>query len=1410
MQHRGNPRALAHLAALKAAIKNRPRATPITREQMRRASRYAYKYGNRKGKMLNATACFNMRDDAQRHHAEAFTPVLQELKNKFIDVRFYLCENCDGGRYDKELCVFPSWLKSNLPYHEFRAEWAGNFRSRAMHEWRDGRGEREGECQRYDVSANTIVATDLLTAQVTTIEDIVSSASDLRIMMQSDDIDATNEEKGEIIAELDVICNTATVAVLRASLPLHQRRALIDSGASICITPCGEPSNTDDVMTIGDFTGDGSRAVKSLGTCTLVFGASDIDGRRANFSITDCHIIRGMSETILSPTRLVKMGWQLLTHGKNWFLIHPDGTQFLLEVNSNNLLYLNLDSCASFDDAHAKCRLQDGDIVEWASTAEQVSVSTNRKDTKRTFQNLHRTFGHASMGLLMLMLKHTTGITLKPEHCEDCFCPACAISGSKDRPYSKYKGGTKAKALIKMLIDAPLPTVAASEVIAWSVLSVPKDDLLPFQLISMDTEELPALPEGTTPFYYPSGKRHALKILAVGPGAFWVASIKLKSDSASVAEAILMQEGVHNLKYDCTVITDGCGTFSGDEFSFTMRQMGIIPRLTPSFAPNCNPIEGASNRLDKMARTVLLDAPIFGPREFPYALKCASQTIMVLPARGGRTPYERLYNKRPDVSKMFPFGNLAYVHVPKTSGRRGTAVSSLHRAEPARLLFYKNAHSLDDYHFLTERGTLLSSAVADFVPDEAGAQLTLLDTMSPTKFNSLLDDKSSGFDANPEATAAHDAFNSLLDKVKAFGNPNHLRLAVSSDDELESEEDNDLEVTIEIESIEGRVLDPSVASVVDTSADDNEPTRIWLSEATVMRAEPVKGASDIQIEEALKKIGNPKDFKWQDLVGTVYEPLGREAYAKELNAVQNGDGHGPVLRRVLPADPRFAEAIKTADKGRVVGTFKQRFGEATNIKARLCKTVEKRKKAFDGAGFDYGINTSELQSLRLTVLSHDRKDRDLSSADADTAFLQIYRYGERGEKIPFDKFIWILNPWTGEKELYEQLGPIYGESSAPRRWQDTLHIFLKADGWVPVYNSPSDWYHPKFDMRLFVWVDDLLLDAPKDGSSEAFYKRLQKGHKTAKGIKIKPVEYLTKETPLDHVGLKISLTDTHICISMGYYVDKIIAAADMVDCQIASTPINAEITDLEPLDIKDASFVREINGMAGWLANTTRPDIAYTCSRIAQHNAKPCEGALKAVKYLVRYLAGTRNLGLRADLDRASADFKFFVDADHAGNSEPQNERRSQLSHVMMTGTGVFAWKSSTTTSARANQHFDQTSTAQSSGEAEIFAYSEATKAMLHMSYIAEELHIPSWPKPMLLQCDATTALAFAENRGTPTRLKHLEVRQAWILQLRDTSQIIGIKVDTLLNKADLPTKMHPPHKFKTLIEGLLFEIIIK
>jgi len=80
----------------------------------------------------------------------------------------------------------------------------------------------------------------------------------------------------------------------------------------------------------------------------------------------------------------------------------------------------------------------------------------------------------------------------------------------------------------------------------------------------------------------------------------------------------------------------------------------------------------------------------------------------------------------------------------------------------------------------------------------------------------------------------------------------------------------------------------------------------------------------------------------------------------------------------------------------------------------------------------------------------------------------------------------------------------------------------------------------------------------------------------------------------------------------------------------------------------------------------------------------------------------------------------------------------------------------------------------------------------------------------MLLQCDATTALAFAENRGTPTRLKHLDVRQAWILQLRDTSQIIGIKVDTLLNKADLPTKMHPPHKFKTLIEGLLFEIIIK
>ena len=276
-----------------------------------------------------------------------------------------------------------------------------------------------------------------------------------------------------------------------------------------------------------------------------------------------------------------------------------------------------------------------------------------------------------------------------------------------------------------------------------------------------------------------------------------------------------------------------------------------------------------------------------------------------------------------------------------------------------------------------------------------------------------------------------------------------------------------------------------------------------------------------------------------------------------------------------------------------------------------------------------------------------------------------------------------------------------------------------------------------------------------------------------------------------------------------YYVDKIVAASGLKDIKPVSTPmaITSSPMDDTPLTEEDTSLFRELNGMIGWMSATIRPDVAYAFSRAGQHNAKPTVGALQNVLYAVRYLAGTRNYGNTAKASRSSADFKFYCDADHAGNAEAINRRRSQLSFIVTQGGAPIAWKSTANSTSTASAALTTAHPALSSGEAEIFAASDATKLLLHLSYIADEMHIPDWPKPMKLLCDAAVAITFMDNSASKSRLKHIDVRQQWVKQLRDTNLVVGVKVPTKDNLADIGTKILGPQIFIPLRDQMLKSI---
>ena len=142
--------------------------------------------------------------------------------------------------------------------------------------------------------------------------------------------------------------------------------------------------------------------------------------------------------------------------------------------------------------------------------------------------------------------------------------------------------------------------------------------------------------------------------------------------------------------------------------------------------------------------------------------------------------------------------------------------------------------------------------------------------------------------------------------------------------------------------------------------------------------------------------------------------------------------------------------------------------------------------------------------------------------------------------------------------------------------------------------------------------------------------------------------------------------------------------------RIHKRPITHSITtEQEKLTPGDHYYFQRALGMLGWLANTARPDVAYSHSRIGQHAASPTQEAKEAVMDAFIYLRSTSKLAISIQLydeltirqiyankPDCTERWKFYCDSDYAGNDESQNKRRSQNANVFMVDGAPVHWTS--------------------------------------------------------------------------------------------------------------------------------------
>ena len=552
----------------------------------------------------------------------------------------------------------------------------------------------------------------------------------------------------------------------------------------------------------------------------------------------------------------------------------------------------------------------------------------------------------------------------------------------------------------------------------------------------------------------------------------------------------------------------------------------------------------------------------------------------------------------------------------------------------------------------------------------------------------------------------------------------------------------------------------------------------------------------IQEASSMLAQGALKDIQWREALESDLRDSAIEAYHKEMTSLQK-----TILKKIDPnTHPDMGRIRREATTSRVLLDVKRNG----TVKARAVKQgFREDKVTADGPNFNYYSHVAKMDSIRTLVLRPNRRDRVIGVKDVSTAFLQSDKYDG------FVKYMTIKSPITGLWEYYEQSGPIYGEASAPVRWENTLVPWLEQQGFIRGENEKSVLYHPERDLTLLVYVDDVLADGERTQVDWIFQLM-------DKRFECKDADYLTKETPLDYVGIEIEMTDDRIYMHMDKYIKSCIQSLGLTDIKTArihKRPIGRSIaTEQEKLTPGDHHYFQRALGMLGWLANTARPDVAYTHSRIGQHAASPTREAKEAVIDAFIYLRSTSKLSISirlydelkirqiyANSPDCTERWKFYCDSDYAGNDEPQNKRRSQNANVFVVDGAPVHWTSKVSSVAFAHPEIGEAHADMSSGACEVYAAGNAAQDLLHFSYCIEEMGIAestTFPKPMKLLMDNSTAEIFANNTAFRTRLKHIDVRQQWVRVLRDKSIVIPQHVPTKDNLADLFTKILGTEEF--------------
>ena len=491
-------------------------------------------------------------------------------------------------------------------------------------------------------------------------------------------------------------------------------------------------------------------------------------------------------------------------------------------------------------------------------------------------------------------------------------------------------------------------------------------------------------------------------------------------------------------------------------------------------------------------------------------------------------------------------------------------------------------------------------------------------------------------------------------------------------------------------------------------------------------------------------------------------------------------------RRFIPdSEAEISEdEKKQALAARFVWTVKDPDSADWKVKCRLVAKDLKCKRFVDTSESYAGVPSLKAFRLLLASMGHTH----VSSADLITAYLQANGF-KVGETLVIKFFHPIEKRW-----IYKRLsGFIYGCITAGAAWQVTFREWMISMGFTESMNATSVYSHPR-GVTVSCFVDDPIIFSVDKESEDWYHKAL------SDRFDVKHHTYLKTGLPITYCGTQLSLNDQgELKMDNESQVGKMLEEAGLTGCNPVRVPVTRGTLERlhqsklnsEFLGPNDSTLYRSGLGQIHWLVATTHPKLSVAHSMLAKYSANPVNGCLEALKSTYRYISGAKHDCLTISGVKPKKGLELFTDSDWAGTYSIDGECASRSGGVIKYNDVPIDWWSS-----------KQTSIATSSGDAESRALATGVTRGLQLQYIAEELHIQT-PPSLAVYADADAAIGFAKHNGGATRMKHIDIREAWVQVIRDNKRITILKIAGSKNPADFFTKVMAKTEFDRASAGL-------